>query len=101
MRRRYFWLMLATVLGVSSALAADADNGKRLAETRCTTCHIVGPSEHRVVTDAPPFEVIAGKFSAIPEALPFAILDPHPRMNVMLTRREVRDIAAYISSLAT
>jgi hypothetical protein len=30
----------------------------------------------------------------------FAILDPHPRMNVALMRREAEDIAAYINTLA-
>jgi hypothetical protein len=28
------------------------------------------------------------------------MLDPHPRMNVTLTRREAEDIAAYINTLA-
>jgi hypothetical protein len=41
------------------ALAADVDNGKRLAEMRCATCHIVSPTQRRDVTDAPPFEAIA------------------------------------------
>ena len=31
--------------------------------------------------------------------LAFAILDPHPRMNVALTRREAQDVAAYINTL--
>jgi mono/diheme cytochrome c family protein len=93
-------LMPLTALVASSALAADADNGKRLAETRCVTCHTVAPSQRREVTDAPPFEVIARKFSATTEALAFAILDPHPRMSVTLTRREAQDIAAYINTLA-
>jgi mono/diheme cytochrome c family protein len=85
---------------VSPALAADADNGKRLAESRCVTCHMVAPSPRREVADAPPFDVIARKFEVQPQALAFAILDPHPRMNVALTRREAEDIAAYINTLA-
>ena len=32
--------------------------------------------------------------------LAFFLLDPHPRMNLMLTRRETQDIAAYIGTLA-
>jgi hypothetical protein len=32
--------------------------------------------------------------------LAFSMLDPHPRMNIALTRREVEDIAAYINTLA-
>ena len=95
-----FCLMLPALLAASGALAANADNGKRLAETRCVTCHIVSPSERRVVTDAPPFEAIARKYASNPDTLAFSIIDPHPRMNVALTRREAQDIAAYINTLA-
>jgi mono/diheme cytochrome c family protein len=95
-----FCLMLPAILVASGALAADADNGKRLAEMRCVTCHIVSPSERRVVTDAPPFEAIARKFASNPDTLAFSIMDPHPRMNVALTRREAQDVAAYINTLA-
>ena len=95
-----FRLCLLFPMFVSPALAADADNGKRLAESRCVTCHMVAPSPRREVADAPPFEVIARKFEVQPQALAFAILDPHPRMNVALTRREAQDIAAYINALA-
>jgi len=52
------------------------------------------------VTDAPPFETIARKFASHPETLVFSILDPHPRMNMTLTRQEARDVAAYINALA-
>src|SRR5262249_51308986 len=92
--------LLAGMLAASGALAADADSGKRLAETRCATCHIVSPSERRVVTDAPPFETIARKYAANPDTLAFSIMNPHPRMNVTLTRREAQDVAAYINTLA-
>ena len=75
-----FFSLLPALLAASAALAADADNGKRLAEMRCVTCHIVSPSERRDVTDAPPFEAIARKFASNPDALAFSIMDPHPRM---------------------
>ena len=95
-----FCSLLPALLAASGALAADADNGKRLAETRCVACHIVAPSERRVVTDAPPFEAIARKYASNPDTLAFSIMDPHPRMNVTLTRREAQDVAAYINTLA-
>ena len=41
------FLMLAALLPGTAALAADADNGKRLAEMRCATCHIVSPGQRR------------------------------------------------------
>jgi hypothetical protein len=67
---------------------------------RCVPYHVVAPTPRRVVIDAPPFETIAKKFALQPEMPAFAILDPHPRMNVALSRREVEDIAAYINTLA-
>ena len=95
-----FCSLLPAIMAASGALAADADNGKRLAETRCVTCHIVSPSERRDVTDAPPFEAIARKFASNPDTLTFSIVNPHPRMNVTLTRREAQYVAAYINTLA-
>ena len=95
-----FCSLLPALFAASGALAADADNGKRLAEMRCVTCHIVSPDERRVVTDAPPFEAIARKYASNPETLAFSIMDPHPRMNVTLSRREAQDVAAYINALA-
>ena len=91
--------MLPAILAASATLAADVDNGKRLAEMRCATCHIVSPTQRREVTDAPPFEAIARNFASNPDMLAFSIIDPHPRMNVTLTRREAQDIAAYINTL--
>ncbi|MGB7771921.1 MAG: hypothetical protein WBL43_08760 [Pseudolabrys sp.] len=61
---------------------------------------MVAPTSRRDVADAPLFDVIARKFQVEPRVLAFAILDPHPRMNVALTRREADDIAAYINTLA-
>jgi cytochrome c len=95
-----FCLVLPAIFVAPATLAADADNGKRLAEMRCVTCHVTVPNQRREVADAPPFDVIARKFAVNPEILAFSMRDPHPRMNVTLTRREAEDIAAYINTLA-
>ena len=92
-------LLLPAILLARPAPAADADAGKRLAQARCVPCHAVEPDHGRQVADAPPFEVIAAKFRLNPETLAFSLLDPHPRMNLTLTRRETQDIAAYINTL--
>jgi cytochrome c len=94
-----FCSAVAGIFVASVALAADPDNGRRDAEMRCVACHIVAPDQRRDVNDAPPFEVIARKFATTPEMLAFSLLDPHPRMNVTVTRREAQDIAAYINTL--
>jgi mono/diheme cytochrome c family protein len=95
-----FLLLTALLAASATTLAADADNGKRVAEIRCVPCHAVVASSRRDIADAPPFEMIARKFASNPQMLAFSLLDPHPRMNIALTRREVEDIAAYINTLA-
>jgi mono/diheme cytochrome c family protein len=93
-------LLLPVLLLTSASFAADSENGKRLAQARCASCHAIEPNPARQVADAPPFDVIARRFGDNPEILAFSLLDPHPRMNMTLTRREAQDIAAYISTLA-
>ena len=95
-----FCLLAFAVLLASPAPGADADAGKGLAQTRCVPCHAVERDQRRNIADAPPFEVIASKPGFNPELLAFSLLDPHPRMNLTLTRREAQDIAAYVSTLA-
>ena len=63
-------------------------------------CHVVVPDQRKEVGEAPPFDAIARKLDAGPDLLAFLLLHPHPRMNIMISRREAEDIAAYISTLA-
>lgn len=97
-------VLVATALVANSvmaqALAADADNGRRLAQQRCAGCHIVTPNQRNEVADAPPFDTIARRLGVGSETLSFALLGPHPKMNFSPTRREASDIAAYMRTLA-
>ena len=93
-------ILVAAVVSAQSAMAADEANGKGLAQQHCSPCHIVEPNQRQELADSPPFETIAQKYANAPEAIAFAILAPHPRMNVTLSRREAQDIAAYIATLA-
>ena len=90
---------MATLLVPPVASAADAESGRRL-YSRCVPCHVVVPDQRKEVADAPPFDAIARKLDTGPDVLAFLLLHPHPRMNVMITRREAEDLAAYISTLA-
>ena len=93
-------LALAVTLAASGALAADADNGKRLAERWCAACHVVTPDQRSANADAPPFATIARVAGFNVERLSYFLLDPHPKMpNMALTRNEASDIAAYIATL--
>jgi mono/diheme cytochrome c family protein len=83
------------------ALAADADNGKRLAERWCASCHVVTADQKSASADAPPFASIAHTSGFNAEKLVFFLLEPHPKMPSMsLTRNEENDIAAYIGTPA-
>jgi hypothetical protein len=44
-------------------------------------------------------QTIARQYGNAPEQIAFAILAPHPRMNVTFSRRDAQDIAAYIATL--
>jgi hypothetical protein len=50
--------------------------------------------------DAPPFMAIGSKFGFDPDALVFALVGPHEKMNFGLRRPEAEDVAAYIATLA-
>jgi mono/diheme cytochrome c family protein len=100
MKLTYYVMLFAATFVASSAFAADADNGKRLAQQHCSPCHIVEPGSRRELANSPPFEAIAQKFANAPELIALAILSPHPRMNLTPSRRDAQDIAAYIATLA-
>lgn len=94
-------LALAGIFIAPTALAADVDNGKRLAQRWCASCHVVASNQREANADAPPFETIARGFGFDSKKLVFFLLEPHPKMPSMaLTRREADDIAAYIDTLA-
>jgi mono/diheme cytochrome c family protein len=95
------WLSICLLLasGASSATAADANNGRRIAQARCSPCHIVVPNQRQELAKSPPFEDIARQNGFNAEMLAYLILAPHPRMNLTFTREEAEDLAAYIASL--
>ena len=62
------------VFVAQTTFAADADNGKRLAQQHCSPCHIVEPNQRQEIANSPPFETIARKYGNAPEQIAFAIL---------------------------
>ena len=94
------WIPLAAIFLPSIVLAADADAGRAIAQRRCTPCHIIAPHQRNEVALAPPFDVIGRKNGFDAGTLVFSLLEPHPKMNFVLTRQEADDVAAYISTLA-
>jgi mono/diheme cytochrome c family protein len=100
LRRSCLMLVVASSLGTSSTLAADADHGADLAKRWCASCHVVANGQAQASADVPSFASIARRPDFSPERLAFFLLDPHPKMpNFPLSRTEAGDIAAYIGSL--
>jgi mono/diheme cytochrome c family protein len=79
----------------------DIENGARLAQTLCTSCHLTGATSDRAVhADVPSFAGIANRPNQTLDHLMNWLTEPHPPMpNLNLTRMEIRDLAGYIFSL--
>jgi len=94
-------LAFVTVVGPSLSFAADADQGKAIAERWCTGCHIVESEQKSPVTDqAPPFASIARTPDFGANKLALLLLQPHPNMpKLALSRAEVANLADYIATL--
>lgn len=97
MKQSIFLLAAAASYALASAQAADVERGRRLAQSRCAPCHVVGQWRGDEQADAPPFAVIAQKFPSH-TALILGLRGPHQKMNFRPTQSEADDIAEYIRS---
>lgn len=98
MRESICCATLALLICISEAAsAADAENGSRLAQRWCASCHIVSKSQSKGSDATPSFASIAQRSDFSVEKLAFFLLNPHPIMpNMSLSRDEAEDLAAYI-----
>lgn len=93
-------ILVLSLQAASAYAAGNAAAGKALAERWCASCHLVAPEQATATTEAPPFQSIARRSSGDLGALAAFLADPHPPMPQMsLTRQEIKDLLAYISSL--
>ena len=109
---RAVFVLIATLSFVAAACADDARNireGKELAMTVCSPCHVIAPQPSQQPAPPPPgpsFEEIAKGSKASPETLRIFLLSTqsnvgHPggMPNPKLTEAQIRLISAYLSSL--
>lgn len=94
-------LILALALvAPAAASAADADNGKRIAERWCASCHVATPEQKRAGDTAPPLATIAADPALDDATLLRRITQPHPPMpNLQIGRGEAQDLVAYLKTL--
>ena len=83
-----------------SLAAGQANSGKQIAVQLCASCHLVTEEQKSALADVPTFAAVSAKYGEEVDFLVGFLADPHPPMpNFNLTRREIRDLLAYIKSL--
>lgn len=91
-------LALAGALLIGTrAVAADAENGERLARRWCAACHLVTPDQTSAADGVPSFAAVGRGRDWTPESLAAFLAAPHPPMpDMALSRGEIGDLVAYI-----
>jgi mono/diheme cytochrome c family protein len=100
-------LVLLLLLAAGPAPAAGpvtaerVAEGRRIAETWCANCHVIGPAARGPVGDAaPPFQEIAAMPSTTAMSLRAFLTTPHGRMpDYRLSNDQIEAASAYILSL--
>ena len=97
-------VVLLAVIAFSAAAPVraqgDPEVGRELAQTWCTSCHVVDYEGHGA--DAgPALPALLGDGQRTADELRGWLAAPHPPMpNFDLTRQEIEDIIAYLEGLA-
>jgi len=99
-------IVLAVVFTLCGSALAAADpanaerlaEGRRIAETWCANCHLVGPGSKGPAGDAaPPFGAIAGMTSTTSMSLRAFLTTPHGRMpDYRLTNAQIDAVSDWI-----
>ena len=71
--------ILAGIIAIAPASAADPDNGERLARRWCSSCHVVASNQRGPTSEAPPFATIAHAPGFDAAKIALFLLDPHPK----------------------
>jgi len=94
-------LLAAAIPRVAAQENGDVAAGRRLAQTWCSSCHVIDPAPLRSVDNgAPPFASIARMAATTPLSLHAFLQTPHAGMpDLHLSRNETDDVTGYILSL--
>ncbi|HXJ01770.1 MAG TPA: cytochrome c [Micropepsaceae bacterium] len=92
-------VFLAFAVPAVAAPAGNADEGRQLVTRSCSSCHATGDAT-TAADGAPPLSYIAKDIKERPAWIRGWLMDPHPPMpGIMLSRKQVDDIIAYLNSL--
>ncbi|MGO4440364.1 c-type cytochrome [Rhizobium sp. RAF56] len=103
MRKVIIVVIIGIIAMAPAVQAQDLQRGQRVALEVCASCHAVLAGQTRsVVTEAPSFEAVAATPGMTAMALNvWLTAQSHPTMpNVILSQTDVKDVSAYILSLA-
>ncbi|HYM30912.1 MAG TPA: cytochrome c, partial [Candidatus Cybelea sp.] len=91
--------VLLVAAGAPAFAAGNAENGQRLAERTCASCHVLPDGANNSVPQGPPtFRTIAAERTD--DQLRGFLSQPHkPMPNLSLTRREIDDLIAYFGTI--
>jgi mono/diheme cytochrome c family protein len=94
-------LLAATIPRAAAQELGDVAAGRLLAQTWCSSCHVIDPAPLRSVDNgAPPFVSVARMASTTPLSLHAFLQTPHAGMpDLHLSRNETDDLSGYILSL--
>ncbi|MCP1336919.1 c-type cytochrome [Futiania mangrovi] len=94
--------LLAAAVTLGTASAASVDEGREIAEARCSMCHAVGQSGPSPHPEAPPFRILQDRYDVrlLEEALAEGMITGHPDMPVVeLDVDQVESFLLYLESL--
>lgn len=94
-------VLAGSCLPLAAQEIGDVAAGRHLAETWCSSCHVVAPAQRRGVSNgAPTFAAVASMASTTQLSLRAFLQTPHHRMpDLHLSSDEIDDLTAYILSL--
>jgi len=99
MRRCLVYPAALALLSGNGALAQDVDNGRRIYERSCVSCHAIEMPTKRQARVIP-FAAIAAKPAVSADVIASFLLMPHVTMpGLRLERSDAQDVAAFIMSL--
>ena len=98
-RRRLACPAMLALMAGNGALAQDVDNGRRIYERSCVSCHAIEMPTKRQARVIP-FAAIAAKPAVSADVIASFLLMPHVTMpGLRLERSDAQDVAAFIMSL--
>jgi mono/diheme cytochrome c family protein len=102
LRQRYaLAVLLLAGPAAAQGLPGDPTRGEAIAEQWCSECHEIAPDMREpLLSDAPPFQVVADHPATTEMALHAFLQTQHATMpNLQPTPEETADLIAYILSL--